>query len=115
MNEILDAEQKLSYHYSTASYQNFKQALFLLLFFIIGVFIVAITGIQNDILILVFGIPVFIAVLISIVGFVRGIKSILHKEPSNSKMIIGLIGNFIVICLFVSLTISNIMDTQVIQ
>lgn len=64
---------------------------------------------------LVFGLPIVVAVPLSFMGFIRGIKGILKQEPSNRKMFIGIVGNLVLIGLFTHLIISNIMDTQVIQ
>jgi len=112
MNEILDADKEISYHYSNKSYQNFKQAFFIYLFFIIGVLIAVFTDFQRDILTIIFGFPILAAILLSFLGFFRGIRSILQQEPSNRKMMIGLIGNLILISLFLYLIITNIIDVQ---
>jgi hypothetical protein len=110
MNEILDSDKELSYEYSTKSYKNFKQSLFIFFYFFIGVFILIITGLQSDLLTMIFGLPVFIAIPLSIMGFIRGIKSILYKEPNTSQMMFGLFGNLIIVGIFLSLIIANILD-----
>jgi hypothetical protein len=110
MNEILDSDKELSYHYSNKSYQNFKQALFIYLFFIFGILIQVIANFQSDIITLVFGLPLLAAIPISFMGFIRGIKSITNQEPNNRKMRIGLIGNLAILALLLYLVITNIID-----
>jgi hypothetical protein len=110
MNEILDSDKELSYKYTTKSYQNFKYSFFILLFFFTALFTIAITGIQLDLLTLFIGLPLFVAVPISVVGFVRGIQSVLYKEPNSTKMMIGLIGNLVIVAIFFRLIVANVMD-----
>ena len=110
MNEILDSDEAPSSEYTTKSYQNFKYSLFAIFFFIVGVFAVIITGINSHILTLVFVLPLFIAIPLSLMGFIRGVQSILHKEPNSAKMMTGLIGNLIIVGLFLSLIIMNVLD-----
>lgn len=110
MNELLDSEEEISHEYALKSYQNFKQVLFAFLFFIIGTLIQVFTGTQNALLMLIFGLPLFLAMPLSLLGFFRGIKSILQKEPNSTKRTIGLLGNLFIAGLLLSMIIANFMD-----
>lgn len=112
MNELLDAEEEISHQYALKSYQNFKLALFVFLFFIVGVLIQVFTRTQNDLLIMIFGIPLFLTLPLSTIGFFRAVKSFYLKEPNSNKRTIALLGNLLIAGILLSLIFANFMDVQ---
>ena len=57
---------------------------------------------------LLVGLPIFISGIVSIVGLIQTIKA--FKDPKTTKLFISLIVNSMVIILFITAIIANILD-----
>ena len=62
----------------------------------------------SDFASILIGLLTFAVGIISIIGFIKSIKGI--KEPNTAKKIIGIIINFGIVILFLSVIIANIYD-----
>lgn len=74
--------------------------------------IIALTQLLNtlksDFASILIGLLVFAVGIVSIIGFIKSIKG--FKEPNTAKKIIGIILNFGIAILFMSVIIANIYD-----
>ncbi|WP_028284039.1 hypothetical protein [Olleya marilimosa] len=62
----------------------------------------------SDIASILIGLLTFAVGIVSIIGFIKSLKGI--KEPNTAKKIIGIIINFAIVILFISVIIANIYD-----
>tara|TARA_B100000683_G_scaffold267631_1_gene301582 strand:+ start:62 stop:382 length:321 start_codon:yes stop_codon:yes gene_type:complete len=78
----------------------------LLAFAIIGILVTKDTEMASSGLLV--GLPIFISGIVSIVGLIQTIKA--FKDPKTTKLFISLIVNSMVIILFITAIIANILD-----
>ena len=78
----------------------------LLTFAIIGILVTKDTEMASSGLLI--GLPIFISGIVSIVGLIQTIKA--FKDPKTTKLFISLIVNSMVIILFITAIIANILD-----
>ena len=78
----------------------------LLTFAIIGILVTKDTEMASSGLLV--GLPIFISGIVSIVGLIQTIKA--FKDPKTTKLFISLIVNSMVIILFITAIIANILD-----
>ena len=78
----------------------------LLAFAIIGILVTKDTEMASSGLLV--GLPIFISGILSIVGLIQTIKA--FKDPKTTKLFISLIVNSMVIILFITAIIANILD-----
>ena len=78
----------------------------LLTFAIIGILLTKDTEMASSGLLV--GLPIFISGIVSIVGLIQTIKA--FKDPKTTKLFISLIVNSMVIILFITAIIANILD-----
>ena len=78
----------------------------LLAFAIIGILVTKDTEMASSGLLV--GLPIFISGIVSIVGLIQTIKA--FKDPKTTKFFISLIVNSMVIILFITAIIANILD-----
>ena len=78
----------------------------LLTFAIIGILVTKDTEMASSGLLV--GLPIFISGIVSIVGLIQTIKA--FKDPKTTKFFISLIVNSMVIILFITAIIANILD-----
>ena len=78
----------------------------LLTFAIIGILVTKDTEMASSGLLV--GLPIFISGIVSIVGLIQTIKA--FKDPKTTKLFISLMVNSMVIILFITAIIANILD-----
>ena len=109
--EILDSPHKeKSTEYAKESFKYFLYSIGLLIFSTLGSILQTNSGTTNELLTLLFGLPVLLIFVTSFIGLRGAILSFKNKESSQLKKYVGLIGNMLFLILFLSLIIANIID-----
>lgn len=84
----------MDYPYAKKAFRNFVIA-FVLLFLEMFLLMVLINGSIGSVISIILLLPIIGSVIISVLGFIQGVKSVRLKESSKWMKYIGLVGNLI--------------------